>query len=94
MVKSFFDDPKLFRADFPIRLLSWRRRQFRLSARISAFDFRKLRPYSAWQIRAIIRPGFMADTSRNNKEYPVSLPFLSNKSRAAHSRVYLSSIAQ
>jgi len=35
----------------------------------------------------------MADTSRNNKEYPVSLSFLSNKSRAAHSRVYLSSIA-
>lgn len=33
------------------------------------------------QIRAIIRRGFMADTSRNNKEYPVSLPFLSNKSR-------------
>lgn len=44
-----------------------------------------------WQIRAIIRRGFMADTSRNNKEYPVSLPFLSNKS--CRSRVYLSSTA-
>lgn len=52
--------------------------------------FRKL-GVTPWQIRAVIRRGFMADTSRNNKEYPVSLPFLSNKSRAAHSRIYLSS---
>jgi len=50
------------------------------------------RYFAAWQIRAVIRRGFIVATSRNNKEYPVSLPFLSNKSHAAYSNVYLSSI--
>lgn len=69
------------------RLISLLRERAVAALRISAFDLKKL-GVAPWQIRAIIRRGFMADTSRNNKEYPVSLPFLSNKSRRARTAAF------
>lgn len=86
------------RASMPFSFLSCtratrRRRRCEFPRLISESSGASARVATPRQIRAIIRRGFMADTSRNNKEYPVSLPFLSNKSGRS-SRVYLSSTAR